>query len=230
MCGRYALNITPNQLVRQFHLDREPPRFERYNIAPTQPVPAVRAREATPRELTLLHWGLIPGWAKDASIGNRMINARSETITSKPVFREAFQNRRCLLPASGFYEWKKLADGKRKQPMFIHMADGSPFGLAGVWEQWQEPGGNVIASCAVLTTNANEFMQPIHDRMPVIIAQTDYDRWLEPAGDESDRLQELLRPCPSEAMAAHAVSPRVNNPRFDKSECMAPTQEQGRLF
>lgn len=222
MCGRFALITTGSELAEQFDvpLVQSPALTARYNVAPTQPVTAVRLnRESGVRELTFLNWGLIPFWAKDPSIGSRMINARAETVTEKPSYRNAFKYRRCLIPADGFYEWQK--QNGRKQPMFVHAADGHALAFAGLWETWQSPEGSVIESCTILTTTPNELMQPIHNRMPVIIAPEDYSMWLDPGPRPDDALH-LLRPYPSERLAARPVSTVVNNPRNDVPECIAP--------
>jgi putative SOS response-associated peptidase YedK len=171
------------------------------------------------RELTFLHWGLIPSWSKDRKIGSRLINARSETVTEKPSFRAAFKRRRCLIPADGFYEWQR--QGSRKQPIYIHSHDGAPFALAGLWETWQAADGSVIDSCTILTTEPNELMEPIHNRMPVILEPPDYDTWLHP-GDNPNVALHLLRPYASEKMAAYPVSTLVNNPRNDSPDCIVP--------
>jgi putative SOS response-associated peptidase YedK len=171
------------------------------------------------RELTFLNWSLIPSWAEDPKIGDWMINARSETAADKPSFRSAFRKRRCLIPTDGFYEWQK--NGGKKQPFFIHRADAKPFAFAGLWEHW-EGDGQVIESCTILTTEANELMRPLHDRMPVILQPEDYDRWLDPRLDKPEAVQPLLRPYPSEALAAYPVTTLVNNPRNDKAECLKP--------
>ena len=176
MCGRFAL-LTPGQeLAAQFGVTLAIAVAPRYNIAPTQPVLAVRlAHDGETREATSLRWGLIPSWSKDVSIGSRLINARSETAAEKPSFRAAFKRRRCLIPASGFYEWQRRNGGK--QPVYIHSTEGAAFGLAGLWETWQAPDGGAIESCTILTTTPNEMMAPIHNRMPVIIEPPS---WLDP--------------------------------------------------
>jgi putative SOS response-associated peptidase YedK len=168
--------------------------------------------------LLLLHWGLIPSWAEDATIGNRMINARAETVASKPAFRQAFQRRRCLVLADGFFEWQKRDGGK--QPHHIRLKEGRPFGLAGLWERW-ERGDQPIESCAIITTGPNAVMQPIHDRMPVILAPDAYDLWLGATPADRQQLEALLRPYPAEQMEAYPVSTAVNNPRRDAAECLA---------
>ena len=219
MCGRFALIAPGESIAEQFALPTTPVLAPRYNIAPTQPVAAVRLSPARTRELVLLRWGLIPAWAKDLKIGSRLINARAETVAEKPSFRAAFKRRRCLIPASGFFEWQKL-NGK-KQPMFIQALDGRPLALAGLWETWQSADGSVIESCAILTTTPNELMAPIHNRMPVIVEPADYDTWLDP-GNEPDQARHLLRPYPAAKMTAYPVSTLVNNPRHDDPQCLKP--------
>ena len=160
-----------------------------------------------------LHWGLVPSWADDPKIGNRMINARAETAADKPSFRTAMRRRRCLIVADGFYEWQTI--GKRRQPMYIHMRDGRPFAFAGLWESWEGADHSALESCTILTTSANDLVRPIHDRMPVIIAPADYARWLDPAVQQAEPILPLLRPYPAEEMEAYAVSTRVNSPARD---------------
>jgi putative SOS response-associated peptidase YedK len=191
----------------------------RYNIAPTQPVAAIRLDESGERELTYFQWGLIPSWAKDLTIGSRMINARAETAAEKPSFRAAFKRRRCLLPASGFYEWQKTGDGK--QPIFVRPAGDDLFGLAGLWEIWRDAEGSELQTCTILTTAPNDLMEPIHNRMPAIIEPDDYSMWLDPGDRPEDGLH-LLRPYPPELMAAYAVSTAVNNPRNEGRQLVEP--------
>ena len=225
MCGRFALRAPANALANLFDLPEEPVLVPRYNIAPTQPVGLVRLHSATAtRTWALALWGLIPSWAKDPSMGARMINARSETVSEKPSFRAAFRRRRCLIPAPGFYECQKL--GKAKQPYFIGMADDQPFALAGLWEYWEGSDGSALESCTILTTTPNELMEPIHNRMPVILEPNDYDQWLG-TGRDADRkeqaeLQHLLRPFPADKMRAYPISTYVNNPRNEGADCIAP--------
>lgn len=216
MCGRYTMATPGQSLKKHFQLDTVPELPFRYNIAPTQNVAAVRAT-GSGRELSLLRWGLIPHWADDPKIGYRLINARADTVASKPSFRSAFKQRRCLIAADGFYEWQKQ-DGA-KQPFFIRRKDGEPFAFAGLWEHWQGV-EEAIESCTIITTEANELMQPIHDRMPVILAPADYDRWLDPAVQKPDLLQPLLRPFAADALTATPVSTRVNNPRNEGPKCI----------
>jgi putative SOS response-associated peptidase YedK len=171
------------------------------------------------RKLEMLRWGLIPSWAKDPEIGNRMINARGETVSEKPSFRKAFKVRRCLILADGFYEWQKTDNGK--QPYHVRMQDGSPFAFAGLWEFWNG-GGDEMRTCAIITTEANDLMNEIHHRMPVILPPEDYDLWLDLDFDEKEPLTSLLRPCPDEAMEAYPVSRKVNRPANDEPGCIEP--------
>jgi putative SOS response-associated peptidase YedK len=172
------------------------------------------------RQLVLFKWGLVPSWAKDAKIGNSLINARAESVAEKPAFRAAFRRRRCLVVADGFYEWQRT--GSKKQPYFIRLADDRPFAFAGLWEFWEGPDHSALETCALITTGANELMEPIHDRMPVILAPDDYDRWLDPALQTPEQLQPLLRQFPSGAMVAYPVSTHVNSPRNEDPRCIAP--------
>ena len=211
MCGRFALRSPSKTIAAAFGVGEVPAAGEaRYNIAPTQEILAVR-RGPDGREATRLKWGLIPSWAKDADMAARLINARSETAREKPSFREAFRKRRCLIPADGFYEWQRA--GGRKLPFFFQMKDERPFGFAGLWERWQGEGERPVESCAILTTEANEVLRPVHDRMPVIVHPDDYELWLDMDDRKLDLVAELLRPYPAEEMRAHRVSDEVNNVR-----------------
>ena len=216
MCGRYSLTTPVEGIRRLFDFAALPNLPARYNIAPTQPAPVVRRGGDGRRELALLRWGLVPSWAKDASIGSRLINARAETVADKPAFRAAFKSRRCLVVADGFYEWRKLGDGK--QPYRITLADGGPFAFAGLWERWAPAAGEAIESFAIVTTDANPRLRPIHDRMPVILDPAGHETWL----DGGPAALTLLRPFPGDALAVHAVDRRVNNPRHDDPACIAP--------
>jgi putative SOS response-associated peptidase YedK len=221
MCGRFTLTDPDADLAVQFNLPEIPDMQPRYNIAPTQPVPAVRVSPQSPsREMVLLHWGLIPFWAKDPGMGGRLINARSETVAEKPAFRAAFRRRRCLVVADGFYEWQKQNGGK--QPFFIHLRTSRPFAFAGLWELWEGPDAGVIESCTLLTTQPNDLLRPIHNRMPVILHPKDYDLWLDPELQQTDLLQPLLHPYPSEEMDAYPVSRWVNSPGNDDPSCIEP--------
>jgi len=222
MCGRFTLLVPAEELAQQFSLPIVPEAVApRYNVAPTQPVAIVRLdKERGQRELTYVHWGLIPFWAEDPSIGSRMINARAETAAEKPSFRAAFKYRRCLVPASGFYEWQKQ-NGK-KQPFYIHPAEGNVLGLAGLWERWVSPDGSEIESCTILTTTPSGDVANLHDRMPLILDPADYDSWLQSDGAHLDELQHLLRPAPEGTLAAEPVSTFVNKPGNEGPECIAP--------
>lgn len=218
MCGRYTLKTPADVLAERFEIEESPSSLiPSYNIAPTQEVAAV-VEEDDKRKLEMCHWGLIPSWAKDPAIGNKMINARAETVHEKPSFRSAFKKRRCLILADGFYEWQKTDSGK--QPFYIHMKDGSPFAFAGLWETWKN--GEEIRSCAIITTEANDLMDEIHHRMPVILPPENYDLWLDPDFDEREPLTSLLRPYPDGAMEAYPVSRKVNRPANDEPGCIEP--------
>src|SRR3990167_222055 len=224
MCGRYSLATPADQLAKHFQLTTSPSLLPRYNIAPSQPIAIVRMHVPRhERECVRVRWGLIPSWAKFPAIGNKMINARAETVAEKPAFREAFARSRCLVPADGYYEWQREGRmGQRKQPFYIRLRDGRPFAFAGLWERWAGPDGTIVESCAILTTEPNESLKDIHDRMPVILAQADYDQWLDPAVRQAQLLQPLLRPYPPEDMTACAVSLRVNDPGHDDAGCIEP--------
>ncbi|MFM9115795.1 MAG: SOS response-associated peptidase [Planctomycetota bacterium] len=217
MCGRFTLSTSSATLMAQFELASLPALAPRYNIAPTQLILCVRA--AAPREAALLHWGLIPTWAEDPKIGNRMINARGETVAEKPAFRSAFRRRRCLIIADGYYEWQ--ASGRQKQPYLFTRPDQLPFGIAGLWENWSAPDGTQVESCTLITTEANSFTRPVHDRMPVILAPADYSLWLDP-GSPSPALLALIRPSPEDLLQMQAVSTFVNNPRHESPDCITP--------
>jgi putative SOS response-associated peptidase YedK len=225
MCGRFTLRAPADQLAMLFGLSSEPVLVPRYNIAPTQPVGLVRVEKATSaREWALAIWGLIPSWAKDPSIGARMINARSETVAEKPSFRAAYKRRRCLIPADGFYEWQKL--GSRKQPYLFDMADGAPFAFAGLWEHWIGADGSELETCTILTTAPNQLVERVHNRMPVIVDPFDYEDWLGSGGDDPRDhlaiLPHLLRPFDAGKMKAVPVSTYVSNSRNEGEKCVEP--------
>ncbi|MBW4613891.1 MAG: SOS response-associated peptidase [Desmonostoc vinosum HA7617-LM4] len=223
MCGRFTLSQPPTAIAQFFHIEEVPDFVAEYNIAPTQLVATVLHNpDHGKREFRHLYWGLIPSWAKDSKIAAKLINARSETVAEKPAFRSAFKQRRCLVLADGFYEWQKQQS--KKQPFYFRLQDGQPFVFAGLWEKWQSP-TEEITSCTILTTTANELLQPIHDRMPVILQPQDYDLWLDPQVKTAEVLQSLLRPYPAPAMAAHPVSTLVNSPRHNQPECIVPVGE-----
>jgi putative SOS response-associated peptidase YedK len=217
MCGRYAFFSPAEAVKRTFALDDCPVLEPRYNIAPTQPVPVLRETGTGRRELAMLHWGLIPSWAKDRSVGNRMINARAETLTERPAYRAAFRRRRCAVLADGWYEWQAIASGK--QPWFIHARDGAPMGLAGLWETWRDPsGGEPVESCTIITTDARGPLAEIHDRMPAVLPAEGLARWLDPGCQDASELSGLLGPRDPAAFDARAVSRRVNDPRNQGAE------------
>lgn len=220
MCGRYAFFSPAEAVRRTFALDDVPELEPRYNIAPTQDVPAVRAGPEGARAIAMLHWGLVPKWAKERAIGNRMINARAETLAEKPSFRDAFRKRRCLVLADGWYEWQ-VADGG-KQPWFIRLEDARPLAFAGLWERWNDPAdGTMLESCAIVTTDATASIRKIHDRMPVVLPETGWDRWLDPAFSDTALLSELLRPFDAAPLEAWAVSRQVNAPKNQGPELIA---------
>ncbi|MEX0885608.1 MAG: SOS response-associated peptidase [Phycisphaeraceae bacterium] len=215
MCNRYLLTSNAADIARAFDCDVRPRLEPRYNIAPTQPVPVIRAREDThARRLDLLRWGLVPSWAKNIAIGDRLINARSESAAEKPAFRAAMRYRRCLLPADGFYAWAKPAAGPR-QPHVLTRADGEPLAIAGLWEHWQDEHGNELDTCVILTTAANELIARLHDRMPVILDENDHAAWLDPDQQNASRASALLRPYPADRMTHRPISLHVNNPHHE---------------
>ncbi len=220
MCGRFTLRAKLQAVTQAFELFEIPPLPEllaRFNIAPTQQVLAIRAAEGTERrEPVLLRWGLIPSWAKDTKIGNATINARAESVATKPAFRSAFKARRCLVVADGFYEWQKL--GTKKQPYFIHRRDDQPFAFAGLWERW---GPERLETCSIITLPANPFMQRLHERVPAILRPTEYDAWLDPKRRDPQSLAGLLLlPDSMEDFTADPVGTTVNSPRNDVPECI----------
>lgn len=219
MCGRYTLS-RPGDLLTELGVETTEPLEARYNIAPTQKVPAVRATPEAPRELVHLRWGLIPFWAKDIKIGNRMINARSETVAEKPAFRTSLRRKRCAILADGFYEWKKTADGK--QPFHIHLEDQKPFVFAGLWDRWDKGPIDPIESFTILTTSPNDKVAELHNRMPVILTPEALELWLDPTIDDAARLLPLLVPYPAEQIRFAPVSKMVNRPANNVPECMQP--------
>jgi putative SOS response-associated peptidase YedK len=227
MCGRYALHTHPDVIALQFGLARgitrglsTPPALEpRYNIAPTSDVLIVREDKERGRLADLYRWGLIPGWAKDPAIGNKLVNARGETVAEKPSFRSAFRRWRCLVPASGFYEWKAVAG--KKQPYYIRPKDDDLFGLAGITELWNGPDGPLHTVC-LITTEPNELMREIHDRMPLIVPRADYGAWLDPGNQDAAKLKRLIRSFPAAQMEAYPVSKAVSNARNEGDELIRP--------
>jgi putative SOS response-associated peptidase YedK len=230
MCGRYTLTGRIEQLLLHYGLgeagkDLLADYLPRYNIAPTQLVPAIlRAEDGSPA-LELLRWGLVPAWADDPAVGSRMINARGETVASRPSFRNAFARRRCLLPADGWYEWRKPAGGKVKQPYHIALSSGESFAFAGLWEEWRPKGeGEALRTCTIITTDATPAIRPIHERMPALLTEAGRDTWLNIQAPR-ESLQDLLRPYPGEDLQAHPVSRLVNAPANDRPECVEPVPE-----
>jgi putative SOS response-associated peptidase YedK len=218
MCGRFARYASGEELRERYAFIEVPPVEPRYNIAPTQQVAAVRST-ATGREFAFLRRGLIPSWSSDPAIGNKLINARAETVAEKPSFRSAFKRRRCVIPASGYYEWQKQGTS-RKQPYFFRPRDGGLFSFAGLWEEWHDPSGEVVQSCTILTTEANDVTRPVHDRMPVILDPTADALWLDPGADAA-ALHSLLVPYPEERMEAYLVDTWVNSPKHEGPRCIA---------
>jgi len=219
MCGRFTQTNKPKEIEKEFDVKISDKALykPRYNIAPTQIIPAVLESDGE-RIISELRWGLIPAWAKDDSIGSRLINARAETLAEKPSFKNAFRLRRCIIPASGFYEWQK-ADKGAKQPFYFHLKDKEVFGFAGLWEEWlDKESGEAVETCTIITTEANRILEPVHDRMPVILKAKDYDEWLDEKQSDTDKLQKLLAPFPAKEMVSHAVSCAVNSPASDSPE------------
>jgi putative SOS response-associated peptidase YedK len=219
MCGRFTLTSPAQVLAEAFGVDPPFGLEPRYNVCPGQAVLAVRrARDEERRTASYLHWGLVPHWTKEAPRDVKMINARAETAADKPAFRDAFRSKRCLVPADGFFEWRSEPGGK--QPYLVRLKSGAPFAIAGLWAAWRPDDGPKLESCALLTTEPNELMRPIHDRMPVLLPCEIWDPWLDPAVSDVERLRALLRPAPAETMEAIPVSRRVNDPRNDDAACL----------
>ncbi|MEM9301086.1 MAG: SOS response-associated peptidase [Pseudomonadota bacterium] len=221
MCGRYFIDTLPETIGDAFDLIRVPKLEVSYNVAPTQLQPIVLAAEGE-RRLGPARWGLIPFWAKDAKIGNRMINARSETVASKPAFRQSWQKRRCLVPASGFYEWKKVAGGK--QPYAIRPQQGDLLAFGGLWDRWENPEGEVVISYSILTTTPNDTVAFVHDRMPVVVGPDRFEAWLTAPADE---LQDDLKPAPNDLLRAYPVSRDVGSPRNNRPDLLDPVEPAG---
>ena len=228
MCGRFTLISQIQLLQRILRLNRTPEWSPRYNIAPAQDIPVVRELpDSGERECMLMRWGLVPSWAKDLSLGAKMINARAETLFEKPAFRQAIHSRRCLIPADGFYEWKM--EGRAKQPYYIRMEDEQPFLLAGLWEKWI--GGDApLYSCTIITTGANDRLRGLHERMPVIVDPNRADTWLDPQLHDRRELETLLQPYPAEAFVFYPVSTQVNRVGNDSPECIHPFSPPGELL
>jgi putative SOS response-associated peptidase YedK len=223
MCGRYTLTSSGEQVATLFDLVEMPQLQARYNMAPTQEAPVVRMlAPGGPRLLSALRWGLVPYWADDPAIGNRMINARSESVAEKPAYRTSFKKKRCLVVTDGFYEWKKA--GKAKQPYLIRRRDRQPFAFAGLWSSWKNPAApeQPLETFTILTTGANGTIRELHDRMPVILDRADFGLWLDPGVGEADRLLPLLVPAADDLLETFPVSRSVNSPAHDAADCIEP--------
>jgi putative SOS response-associated peptidase YedK len=229
MCGRFTLRSAPTSIGKTFRVDPPTDLAPRYNIAPTQSSAVVHkpgdAQAGEQPSLSMMRWGLVPFWAKELKIGARMINARAETIAQKPAYRRAFAQRRCLVVADGFYEWRKLSN-KRKQPYYFCRPDEQPFALAGLWEKWRpdDETQSSVRTFTIITTDPNPLVKPVHNRMPVILDPAHYERWLDPALRDAEALGQMLRPCPEDWLTAWPVSPRVNNVKNDDPECIAEVE------
>lgn len=220
MCGRFTLTLNINEVAQAFHT--APTTIQsapRYNIAPTQNIVTVLQEKDSERHLELLRWGLIPSWAKEESIGNKMINARAETLAEKPSFKRLLHNRRCLIVADGFYEWRQ--EQKGKTPMYITLKDHELFAFAGLWDAWKSPDGELLRTCTIITTQPNELVANIHNRMPAILPRAASDAWLDPSLNDDQELLSLLKPYAAEAMSARPVSRQVNDPKYDSAELIA---------
>lgn len=218
MCGRYQLHTPVAILQQAFRFSQRPNLEPRYNIAPTQSVPIVRRTTGDELELAMVRWGLVPFWAKELSVGARMINARAERVATAPSFRAAFKARRCLVPADGFYEWRKVEDAKRKQPYVIRRRDRQPFAFAGLWESWKGPDGPV-ETCTIITTQANATLASLHERMPVILEAADHERWLDPGKPAA---ADLLKPAADDLLEVFPVSTRVNYVANEGADLIEP--------
>ncbi len=221
MCGRFTLTIDPAELAEFLPGVTFPAQFmPRFNIAPSQPVLALPNDGSNKADF--FAWGLIPSWSKDPAIGNRLINARAETLGEKPSFRGNYKYKRCLIFANGFYEWQVIEGQKTKVPHFIHLVSGMPFAFAGLWDEWHSPDGSSIRSCTIITTEPNSLMSRLHNRMPVILPSNVYTQWLDPSPRQPQELNALLTRYPAEEMTAHPVSTLVNSPANDRPECILP--------
>lgn len=223
MCGRFTLTVDPAELQDMFSNYTFPEKFApRFNIAPTQPVLAIPNDDKFTADFFV--WGLIPMWAKNPQIGSRLINARAETLSEKPAFRGSLKYKRCLILADGFYEWKTVEGRKSKTPFFIHMKDRKPFAFAGLWDSWNSPDGSLIKSCTIITTEPNDLMSLLHNRMPAILHARDYSKWLNPSPQTPDQLMPLLKPFPADEMDAYPVTTLVNKPANDIPELVVPAK------
>ena len=220
MCGRFTLTDSPSELLAVLGIEAAPVLAPRYNVAPTQGVAAVV--NESQRRLELLHWGLVPSWAKDAAIGGRMINARVETLAEKPSFATPLKRRRCLVLADGFYEWRKVGTGKK--PVYFRLPGHAPFAFAGLWETWTPPAGPALRSCAIVTAAASGVVATVHERMPVVLSRERYEAWLDPAARTAGEALAALADLPEVPWELISVSTRVNSPAYDGPECIAPAE------
>jgi putative SOS response-associated peptidase YedK len=226
MCGRFVLFSTGKDISRHFELVEDPLFPPRFNIAPNQKIETVRVPQGTGhRRIATARWGLIPNWAKDKSIGWKLINARSETVFDKPAFRNSIRKRRCLIPSNGFYEWKRN-HGAKTRPYFFSMADGSLFAFAGLWDSWKDDSGETIETCSIITTAANSLVAPVHERMPVILKRDNYDLWLDNAITDLERLSWVMVPYASELMKLYPVASKVNKASYDGPDCIEAVDEE----
>ena len=225
MCGRYAMTLLPEELMGRFGLEADFSYTPRYNIAPSQENPVVAIME-NKRVIKLMRWGLVPSWAKDEQMGNRMINARAETVSEKPSFKRSLKTKRCLIPASGYYEWKELPESrptkKVKVPMYFRLKNDKPFAFAGLWDKWGRFDGKEVISYTIITTEPNSISEPIHNRMPVILREEDEALWLDHTITDTEKLLSMLKPYPSDEMEVYEVSKLVNSPRNDLPDCIKP--------
>jgi putative SOS response-associated peptidase YedK len=225
MCGRFTATLEFSDIPVRWNLDRDLPKYTpRFNVAPeTSPNIPVIIRQKGVNECRLIHWGLIPHWAADPSIGNRTINARAETLTELPSFKHIVDRRRYIIPADGFYEWRK--EGKRKVPTWVYLKTKEPFAFAGLWDVWRKPDGKRVESFTIITTEPNELVRPVHNRMPVILRLEDEATWLDTSRTSFAQAKSVLQPYPDELMDAHDVSPIVNSAKYDGPECIQPVSD-----
>jgi putative SOS response-associated peptidase YedK len=231
VCGRFVSVSSPDLLAQRFHTDAialdDGAKSADYNVTPREQIYVVRRRKSGETQLATARWGLVPSWAKDPKVGDRQINARAESVPTKPAYRRAFERRRCIIPADGFYEWRHEKGKKRKQPVFVRARDGEPLAFAGLWEVWREnEDDDWLRSCAIITTDANELLAPIHDRMPVILPESAWEPWLDPSNEDRDALVRLLAPAPSDALEMWRVAPLVNSPDNNGPELIEPVASE----
>jgi len=216
MCGRFELHSAFEIIAKIFGLEGKAFMMPAgYNISPGRDI-AIVVNDGGAKKLSTCRWGFVPSWSKELNDGYKMINARAETVAEKPSFRQAFGRHRCIVVADGFYEWK--SEGGRKRPFYIHQRDGKPFGMAGLYNTWTSPEGNQVCTTTIITTEANEAVRPIHDRMPVIMQPSAYDLWLDPAVHEKEKLLPMLKPYPDKELELYEVSTKVNSPKNDSNE------------